>query len=347
MATAVNTSVLNNTTGAPPATTNPHELALQSLCKQILKSRLFRGFYEERRYVDNVSGYRDIVSLHRSEKELHKLLKDIRDKLEMFYSQQNPNMWIGISCVPLGGGFTPSPGALDTFIWAEVDDLAFGQYWFSIKSLRFRGNEVILKLKTVRSVEAEELSEKWTKPVVRERRESEMTSSAQVQSSAADSTTAAKENEVNLQDFAEIFQQWRNSIKQTIYDFMSRDVSKENILGILRFLGLLLVSLLSGAFMGVKFLGSFALRFMFEMSRFTHAATPILLKIIDLFQKIVGGFYLLLAMIWKDAVVNRNRTAPSAPALEYNRPMYKSIQYEVRQRRISRPIGSPIVTEVE
>ncbi|XP_075146685.1 uncharacterized protein LOC142221054 [Haematobia irritans] len=350
MATAVNTStnVLNNTTLGPTPVTrlSDSELALQSLCKQILKSRLFRGFYEERRYVDNVSGYRDIISLHRSEKELSKLLRDIRDKLAMFYSQQNPDMWIGVSSGALGG-FSPNPSALETFIWAEMDDLAFGQYWFSIKSLRFRENEVIVKLKTVRPVDAEEMAEKWTKSSSRERRTTEATSDSSSQTTQPDSTTkATDESEVNLQDFAEIFHQWRASIKQTIYDFMSKDISKENILGVLKFIGLLIVSLISGALVGTKFLGNFTLRFMFELSRLTHVLTPIIFKIIDVFNKIVGGFYLLLAMIWKDAVVNRNRANTTAPAIEYNRPMYKSIQYDVRQRR-SQLNPNPIITEVE
>ncbi|XP_073831751.1 uncharacterized protein [Musca autumnalis] len=328
-AAASDTSVLNNTTAAPPVT-NPHELALQSLCKQILKSRLFRGFYEERRYVETVQGYRDIVCLHKSEKELNKLLKDICGKLQMFYSQQNPDMWVGVTCGPLPGS-KPTVGAIDTFIWAEIEDLAFGQYWFSIKSLRFRSNEVVVKLKVVRSVDAEEMAEKYTK-----------TSTVSTETAQADSTTTGTnttaaateaEKQVNLQDFADLFRQWHASFKQTIYDFMANDISKENIKGVLKFLGLVVVSLCSGALMAVKFLGIFALRFMFEFSRLTHVLTPIILKIIEVFNKIVGGFYLLLAMIWKDAVVNRNQPKSAMPSLEYNRPMYKSIEYDVRQRR--------------
>ncbi|XP_061391850.1 uncharacterized protein LOC133327302 [Musca vetustissima] len=311
--------------------TNPHELALQSLCKQILKSRLFRGFYEERRYVEAVQGYRDIVSLHKSEKELNKLLKDICEKLQMFYSQQNPDMWVGVTQGPLVGS-KPTPGAMDTFIWAEIEDLAFGQYWFSIKSLRFRANEVVVKLKVVRSVDSEEMSEKYIK-----------SSTVSTETVQADSTTTgtntaaavdgANEKEVSLQDFAQLFQQWNATFKQTIYDFMANDISKENLKGVLRFMGLVIVSLCSGALMAVKFLGIFAIRFMFEFSRLTHVLTPIILKIIEVFNKIVGGFYLLLAMIWKDAVVNRNQPKSAMPALEYNRSMYMSIEYDIRQRR--------------
>lgn len=344
---AANASVLNDTTMPMAATISPQEAALQSLCKQILKSRLFRGIYEERRYVDDIKGYRDIVSLHKSEKDLNKLVKDIRDKLQMFYSHQNPNLWIGVTCGPLAGS-APKAAALDTFIWTEMEDLAFGQYWFSIKTLRFRDNEVIIRLKVVRSVDTEEMSEKWTKNTVTPSKTAITQTATESNGAAPNDNSKDVENsfipldkQVNLNDFAELFQQWWSSIKQTTYDFMSNDISKENLKGVLKFLALLLVSILSGALMAVKFLGQFTIRFMFELSRLTHVLTPIIIKIIEVFNKIVGGFYILLAMIWKDTVVNRSQ--PKHAALEYNRPMYKAIEYDVRMRR--QESTSPIAKE--
>ncbi|KAM7364463.1 uncharacterized protein ACRADG_000956 isoform 1-T4 [Cochliomyia hominivorax] len=331
----IDESILDNTVAVQQSVpTNPHEIALQSLCKQLLKSRLFRGFYVERRYVDNVKGYRDIVSLQKSEKSLEKMLRDIRDKLQMFYCLQNPQMWIGITSGPLKGITAPQPAALDTHVWVEMKDLAFGQYWFSIKSIRFRDNEIILKLKDVQTVEEEE-PPKWATSIISSKAICDKTNdsleSSNISSNTVASSAPALENQITFDDFMLLLQQWWATIKQTVYDFMAQDISKENIKGVLRFLGLLLVSILSGALVGVKFLGIFTLRFMFELSRLTHVLTPIILKIIEVFNKIIGGFYILLAMIWKDTVVKRNQ--PQHNALEYNRPMYKSIQYEVRQRK--------------
>ncbi|XP_046805274.1 uncharacterized protein LOC111676956 [Lucilia cuprina] len=320
-------SMLDNTTVPPVVPTNPHEIALQSLCKQLLKSRLFRGFYVERRYVENVKGYRDIVSLQKSEKSLDKMLKDIRDKLQLFYSHQNPQIWIGITSGPLAGITKPQPAALETHLWVEMKELAFGQYWFSIKSIRFRDNEIILKLKEVQPVEEEEVP-KWAPSSSSNKAICDNTPAIE---NSAPNTTLSLENQITFDDFIILLQQWWATIKQTVYDFMAQDISKENIKGVLRFLGLLIVSILSGALVGVKFLGIFTLRFMFELSRLTHVLTPIIFKIIEVFNKIIGGFYILLAMIWKDTVVKRNQ--PQHNALEYNRPIYKSIEYDVRQRR--------------
>lgn len=322
-------SLLENTT----VPTNPHEIALQSLCKQLLKSRLFRGFYVERLYVEEVKDYRDVISLHKTEKSLDKMLRDIRDKLQLFYSHQNPQMWIGITSGQLTGISNPSL-ALNTFLWVEMKDLAFGQYWFSIKSIRFRDNEIILKLKEVQNVEEDE-SPKWTKvPTTSQIQQicDKANESLDTTSNPSTQTPAiVKDNQVNFEDFVILMQQWWVGIKQSVYDFMAQDISKENIKGLLRFLGLLIISILSGALVGIKFLGMFTLRFMFEVSRLTHVLTPIILKIIELVNKLIGGFYILLAMIWKDAVVNRNQ--PKHNALEYNRPMYKSIEYDIRQRK--------------
>lgn len=325
-------SVLDNTTVPSAQPTNPHEIALQSLCKQLLKSRLFRGFFVERRYVDNVKGYRDIVTLQKSERSLEKMLKDIRDKLQLFYSQQNPQMWIGITSGPLPGMTKPQPDALETHLWVEIKDLAFGQYWFSIKSIRFRDNEIILKLKDVQPVEEEEPS-KWVPTINSKKEICDKPNNDSLETTEISSVSSpATESQVQLEDFKLLLQQWWATIKQTVYDFMAQDISKENIKGFLRFLGLLIFSILSGAIVGIKFLGYFTIRFMNELSRFTHVSTPIILKIIELFNKVIGGFFILLAMIWKDLIGKRN-PQPAHNALEYNRPMYKSIQYDVRQRR--------------
>uniref|UniRef100_A0A1B0AA51 Uncharacterized protein n=1 Tax=Glossina pallidipes TaxID=7398 RepID=A0A1B0AA51_GLOPL len=325
----------NSTSGTSVPMISPQEMALHSLCKHLLKSRLFRGFYEQRRYVEQVQTYRDIVSLQRTEKDLEKLLRDVSQKLQMFYLSQNQRMWIGVT--NSGAiGVSQYPGqTLDICIWVELDELAFGQYWFTIKTVKFRENEVMLKLKTVRPVEFE-IAEKPSlstrnlsqsiplidnSTVATESRDPPMESSDPIQVSKP----------VEWQDFQLLFRQWGFSIRGSIYEFMAHDISKKNIKNLMRFLILLSVSLFSALLMTLKFIGIFTIRFMFELSRLAHVLTPTILKIIDVFNKIIGGFYILLAMIWKDAVVNRGRPQPPNQLgyLQYNRPIYKSVTYNI------------------
>lgn len=306
----------------------PEELAMQSLTKQLYKSRLFRGHYIERCLVDQIAGYRDVVVLQRSERELEKLLHNSAGQLRLFYQRFVPNMWVGITSGSYGNyKHTSDPGQLETCIWTELSDLAFGEYWFSIKSVRFRDQEVQLKLKMVRAVEPE--------PLATPRRSHSLNRSSNSQSKAitsGDGSSAADEVSEQLQlglnDFLAVLQQWGDGVKQTVYDFMANDVNKRNIMGTIRFLGLLIFSALGGAAMALRFLGVFAVRFLFELSRFTHTATPIVFKVLEFLNKIVGAFFILLTMIWKD-IVNRGQPVPKQQHQQLEASSrFKSLTYE-------------------
>ncbi|CAD6996100.1 uncharacterized protein LOC101450030 [Ceratitis capitata] len=336
---------------------SPQEEALQSLCKKLLKSRFFRGDYEERRYVDAVSGYRDIIGLHRGEKDLERLLLDIKSKLQIFY-HHSPHVWIGITHGEYMGNI-PTKFTLDTHIWVQLQEVAFGQYWFNIKSLRFRKNEVILRINVVRSVEPESQIDR------RQISTPTLVSDSANGARDAPTTTYSKEAFKNIQptenmskrpemvqpdvlqigydDFVNVVRDWGTTIKHSVYDFVSNDINKDNIKDFLQFLGLVVISLLTGSVVAIKYLGNFALRFMFEFTRFTQVMTPIIIKLIEAINKIVGGFYILLAMIWKDAFMKRRLTPDNQltdsneqplrnfKAIEYNRPIYQSNLEYIRQ----------------
>ncbi|KAH8347373.1 hypothetical protein KR059_009853 [Drosophila kikkawai] len=306
----------------------PEELAMQSLTKQLYKSRLFRGHYLERCLVEQVGGYRDIVVLQSSERELEKLLHNSAAQLRMFYQRFVPNMWVGITSGSYGNyKHTSQPGQLETCIWAELSDLAFGEYWFSIKTIRFRDQEVQLKLKMVRAVEPE--------PLVTPRRSISVNRSSNINSKAITSgdeppatDEVADQLQLGLNDFLAVLQQWGDGVKQTVYDFMANDVNKRNIMGTIRFLALLIFSVLGGAAMALRFFGVFAVRFMFELSRFTHTATPIVFKVLEFLNKIVGAIFILLTMIWKD-LVNRGQSVPKQQQQQLGASTrFKSIAYE-------------------
>ncbi|KAL7730923.1 hypothetical protein ACLKA6_014166 [Drosophila palustris] len=320
----------------------PEELAMQSLTKQLLKSRLFRGIYLERCFVEQVGGYRDVISLQCSERDLEKQLLSSAAQLQIFYQRFVPNMWVGITKGNIGNyKHIPHPAQLDTCVWTELNDLAFGEYWFSIKTLRFRTQEVQLKLKMVRAVEPETLAtprNTLSLKRVSPSRVAAITAGDRAETADANAADIVPEDQmptVGLADFVTVLQQWRQSVITTIYEFMANDVNKRNIMGTIRFLGLLIFSIISGAAVALRFMGIFAVRFLFEISRFTHTATPIVFKLIEFFNKIVGAFFILLTMIWKDLVVNRGGSVPRP--LEASK-RFKSLTYEntESQRRSSR-----------
>ncbi|XP_018802775.1 PREDICTED: uncharacterized protein LOC108977514 [Bactrocera latifrons] len=368
-------AMLQQSSGIASTYMTPQEEALQALCKKLLKSRFFRGYYEERRFVDTVAGYRDIIDLHRGERDLELLLLDIRSKLQIFY-QNSPQVWIGITHGAFMG-ITPKTKTLDTHIWVQLQEVAFGHYWFSIKSIRFRKNEVILKLNVVRNVEADSLIErtqisKSTLMYAKDDSKTKQTLTTDNSINALNNATKLSDDmmsgptviqpevlQIGYEDFVNIVRNWGTTIKHKVYDFMSNDINKDNIKDFLQFLGLVVISLLTGSFVAIKYLGTFALRFMFEFTRFMHVMTPIILKIIEAINKIVGGFYILLAMIWKDAFMKRRMTATQQlqdfnvqppkelKAIEYNRQKYEiDFEYNIRQPPVMRPSMGPI-TEFE
>lgn len=322
----------------------PEELAMQSLTKQLYKSRLFRGVYLERCFVEQLGGYRDVIALQCSEKDLEKQLLASTMQLQMFYQRLVPNMWVGITKGSVGSyKHTANPYQLDTCVWTELNDLAFGEYWFSIKSLRFRSNEVQLKLKMIREVEPDTLSTSRRSLSLKKsspRRSipnGDGSDSLIVASSAETTVSEDQPPDIGLSDFLKVLQQWRQSIITTTYEFIANDVNKRNIMSTIRFLGLLIFSVVSGAIVALRFMGIFSVRFLFEVSRFTHTATPIIFKIIEFVNKIVGAFFILLTMIWKDLVVNRGGSIPKEQLEPHNR--FKSITYN-RSESHRRPYDS-------
>ncbi|XP_001359272.3 uncharacterized protein [Drosophila pseudoobscura] len=316
---------------APARMMTPEELVLQSLTKQIFKSRLFRGYYLGRYFVEQIGDYRDVIALQRSERELEKLLIRDAGQLQMFYQRCVPNMWVGISYGSLGNyKHIPHPAQLETCIWAELNDLALGEYWFSIKTLRFRDQEVLLKLKTVRAVEPEPMATP-RRSVSINRTTASNTITAAGESSTTEIQVTDQPPPLGLADFLEVLRQWGEGIKQATYDFMANDVNKHNIMGTIRFLGLLLFSIGGGAIAALRFLGIFAVRFLFELSRLSHTLTPILLQILQFLNNIVGGVFILFTMIWKDIITRGQPPTPKQPLEASTR--FKSITYDRSDRR--------------
>lgn len=267
---------------------------MQNDCKQMLKNRIFLGHYQEKRHVSSILAYRDLVVLNNTERDLKKLLDSIKLRIGFY----NPESWIGITDSKMVG--TPAGHCL----WTELEELPFGQYWFQIKTIKFRNNEVYLKIKSVRAMESGDQKEEIKL----------IDESSDINQVAA--------------NFQELLLRWRDSTKAHFLHFLSNDITKENIINTIKFTSLLLLSLVTGAFHGIKFLGVFTIRFMAEFTRFIHVATPIFFGIIEFFNKMVGGFYILLAMVWKDSTGKSRKNDMQAIQQEgWRRRQQQQIRY--------------------
>lgn len=252
----------------------------------MLKTRIFRGCYQERRYVEHLNGYRDLIIINKQENDLIKDLGYLRNRINDFY--QNDNKWIGITIPNMIG--TPAGG---TCIWTEITNIPLGEHWFYLKTIKFRNNEIAIKLQQLRSIDDDNDNISSMK--------SRKLNTKNDNNDDNDENNVDVNNDATINDFINLFTSWNQSIKITLYSFLSHDINKKNIISTLKFLGLIIISLLTFTIEAIKFIGIYSLRFMAELRLWIQTCTPIILTLIDLISKLIGGFYILIAMLWRDA----------------------------------------------
>ncbi|XP_068086193.1 uncharacterized protein [Anabrus simplex] len=296
---------------------------VQIFAKQMLLHRLFIGHYQERRYVDALKSYRDVIVVHETEDKLAKDLEIVRKRFQSLY--RGENVWIGIT----GPFMIGAPAA--PCVWVKLQNMAFGYYWFQIKQVKFCDNrEVCLRLKCVRPINLEALG---TGPSVSQ---PDFPASPTPEPSEEQCPSAAPStsSEENVSPTSSFFNSLKNTrVDHTIFNVLSSLTSLmtlHNAKEVTSFTAVLLITCLTGACSMIKFLGDFTIKFMREMSVLIHAITPFLLAIVDFFTKCVGGFYILIAMLWRGTPVNfpkQDHFANRPPMLTYGASPPRGARY--------------------
>lgn len=115
--------------------------SLESLAKRILKGKRFKGKYLEKRYAEQMQGYKDIVLVSASEEPNFTLDCSLFMDISL-----SPFNWVGIS-----NALTDNKK--NFWIWTELEeeDLPFGDYVFEVKTVRTldKGNVFHVKLKVL------------------------------------------------------------------------------------------------------------------------------------------------------------------------------------------------------
>lgn len=308
---------------------------LKTFAKEKLKNRIFFGKYREKRYVDKLNVYKDVIVLNKSEKILCDDIIEVHRRIQNFYeSSQINDSGINVSGNDdnhkkvndywFGFGDCREIDSTPNFcIWTNLEaifgtneTIPFGQYWFQIKNVKFNDNHIEIQLKILRP--ANDLSSS-NDPIV------------------YDTFNIVDSIQDGIQhiDWKELFRSWARTIHQTIYKFCFEQITKENLFEFVKFTGLLIMLVLTGSVHLIKGFGEFALRFIQESTKFMKVITPILLTIVNTLGKMVGGFYILIAMMWRDAwgrSSTPNRSNYNNQLMIDNRP-YKS-PYARSQRNV-------------
>ncbi|XP_041979832.1 uncharacterized protein LOC121733603 [Aricia agestis] len=257
--------------------------AAKNYVKDLLKSRIFLGRYIERRLINKHIGYRDIVLISAAEVELKRDLLAAQEKLRAIFPESH---WIGISdshMIGLQSGL---------YLSAEIDNEPLGPFWFQIKTIKFRPLETIVVLKCIRHISDGFLE---LEPIL---------TGAPNKSIIASIPSNKKEVEHIKAD-----------ITETIKDVLSI----HNIRDFFTFIFAFVIAVFTGSTSFVNFLGNFILALIRELSLLVKNSTPMFLGVLDFFSKIVGGFYILMAMFFRP----NNPPRPNKRIVEYDQPDFK------------------------
>lgn len=209
--------------------------------------------------MDSLQTYRDVISIDEREKDLLHFLQVINNKIRRY----DATRWVGITTPRIIGA--PAGHC----IWVQLENPVFGAYWYKIRSIKFKRNEVILSVVQVRPVQ--------------------------------DDSGIVLNNESDSISYDSILQSIKIGFKEKMSFFAKEVVTFNNAKSSVLFLGVLFMTIFTGLVQLAHYLGDWSLRFMREFSYLLKTATPVLLSIINMFNRIVAGFYTLIALIWRDS----------------------------------------------
>lgn len=222
--------------------------------------------------------------MNKNEKILCDDIAKVQSRIINFYSDQmneRDDVWLGFTHPNTIG----APAAY--CIWTTLDEdtdttVAFGEYWFQIRTIKFNNLQIEIQLKVLRPV-------------------NNLTTATFAIPNSFDCDSATDlinyvHDSITTVDWPQLFASWRAAINENAYRFVSEQVTLENMKNAVRIVGIVLLLAVTASIQLVQYMGEFTLKFIHEFSRFLHVATPIILALIDTMGKIVGGLYILIAM---------------------------------------------------
>lgn len=130
-----------------------------------------------------------------------------------------------------------------------------------------------------------------------------------------------------MKQWKALYDFWRLEISAAIAWLLSVSINRQTITETLRFVSLVIVSLFAGSTQIIKYLGIFGIKLIERTTWLAHVLTPVALGLIDLCSKVIGGFYLLIAMVWRDSVGARRPPSNNAIEAGPRRRQQEAIRY--------------------
>ncbi|RZC39938.1 hypothetical protein BDFB_003791 [Asbolus verrucosus] len=289
------------------------ETRVRKFAKHMLKSTLFIGSFQEKRFVEPLNSYRDVIKVADDETDFIENLIAVKKRCAKFFVK---NVWIGITEPKTIG--TPAGYNL----WVSLDEEVFGSYWYKIKSVKFHSNEVCLKLEVVR-------------PVSREKTPVHNITPQQVL------------EDVSQHDVSELGVKISHYFKEKFSELFREILTVTNIKEAIIFIFLLLSTLITFLVHAIQYLLEYFLKLLHETSGFIKVCSPIIISFIRLIMNTINGFYALIAVMWRDRSppnINQNLYQLLPYESPYNNNM-RALPYQgdvPRNRKFYRSSGSSV-----
>jgi len=253
-----------------------------------ISGSLFSGWYTERRYVDAIDRYRDVILVDSVEALIIKQVKYAIKKCGKILAE---NSFIGLTDVDNECRLFINFGAPG----AEASH-AFGHYWFQLRSINFIPNVgFALEVVVVRQFVTTDSESCWRCQA--RARESDTDPPVKIDSiGAALLDMRSRLYHVSAEVLTEVWQ------PQSYWTKLRPMLTLTNMIHVAKLFMVLILALFTGMVAGVKQLAQFSLRLLHELANLVDRSTPLALGALNIMSKVVGGAYLLIAMIWKDTV---------------------------------------------
>jgi len=286
-------STLSLSTGLPP---------LDSLLKKLregLCGKVYSGWYTERRYIDPIERYKDVIVVDRGEAEV---IKVIRSAVRRSIKILGENAFVGFA-------FAEDECRLYVNLGppTSVAQFPFGHFWFQVRQVTFIQNVgFCLDLSVIRQFMK---SDEETCFKCRQR-ELEVVVPEPVKLDSLGSAAADIKARIEVVMKDALNEYWHPT--DAVRSFTPH-LNYQNLVKLVKLVCVLMMAMLAGIYSGLKHAGNFMLKTLHELAFIVERSTPLALGTLNILSKVVGGFYLLVAMIWRDSTKPANRGGQGVP----------------------------------
>lgn len=253
----------------------------EKLCGQI-----FSGWYTERRYIESIERYRDLIVVDQGE---NIVIKQVKYAIRKSSKVLGDNTYIGLAIADDECRLFVNLGAS-----SSVAQYPFGHFWFQVRNVSFLPNiGYNLEIVVIRQFMKSDGESCWRC----RRRDLESTNQAPVKLDSLGSALEDAKNRIGAELSKALDEYWHPT---EVVGNVKPHLKTENFVKLVKMLCVLVMIVFTAIVSGFKHGGNFALKILHELAFLVERSTPLALGTLNVLSKVVGGFYLLVAMIWRD-----------------------------------------------